>query len=93
MNLYCFDFFGVPVGYIDDHGELFDDQGVHWGALRGREVYDLDGHYRGRFSAQGSFIPATGRCRWYVRDPEWLNVQRLSVHLLPVRANGPAAER
>jgi hypothetical protein len=82
MNLYCFDFFGVPVGYVDENGALFDRDGIKWAQLRGREVYDLAGHYRGRLGAQGSFVAADGSCSWYVRDWDWASVPE-SGHRIP----------
>ena len=72
MNLYCFDFFGVPVGYVDDNGGLFDSHGVRWAQLHGgHDVYDLEGRYRGRIGPQGSFYPVSGVCVWYVRGWDW----------------------
>jgi len=92
MNLYCFDFFGRPVGHIDETGVCFDSRGVRWAQLRAdHDVYDLAGRYVGRIGLQGCFHAADGICSWYVRDWDWL--APLGVEEPASGAGGPLVAR
>jgi hypothetical protein len=69
MDSYCFDFYGVYLGRVDDAGTFFDARGTKWGRVVGSDaVYDFNGNCVGRIDAQGSLFAADGRCRGYIRD-------------------------
>jgi hypothetical protein len=76
MDLYCFDFEGAYLGYMQSNGDFFDSWGRRWARLdSGGALYDLDGRHRGHVDAQGSLFDEHGRCWGYLRG--WTDVAEL----------------
>lgn len=68
-HLYCFDFFGGYLGYMDAQGNVFDSRGSKWARVgEGGRVYGLDGKPCGRIDRQGNFFAdGAAGCRGYFR--------------------------